>query len=88
VLHGFWNSSCLLEPPSKCLFEDPNILSLKMLSIVGPMGGSLLLLCVYVCMCVCVHVCVLLFWVVREWGWVMLFLNYDGKSWSWVSLTN
>lgn len=41
---GCWKSSCLLEPPSKCLLEDPNILSLKILAIVGgAMGGSVLM---------------------------------------------
>jgi hypothetical protein len=40
---------CLLEPPSKCLLEDPNILSLKMPAIVSPMGGPVLFV---VCVCV------------------------------------
>jgi hypothetical protein len=39
---GLRGSSCLLEPPSECLLEDPNILSLKILAIVGAMGGSVL----------------------------------------------
>jgi len=41
---GFWNSSYLLEPPCKCLLEDPNIPSLKILAIVDPIGRSILLL--------------------------------------------
>lgn len=39
--------------------------------------------CCYVCMCVSRF-----FGWWESGGWVMLFLNSDGKSWSWVSPTN